>query len=145
MPNLNKFVKVYTDGACSPNPGQGAIGILILNEKSQELAAHKKFIGYTTSNGAEYHALIQGLKLAAGYCTWKVVCFSDSSIIINQLNRIWRIHNSELFELHKEVRATAEIFKEVEYRFTSRDNPYIKRADKLAREALKEGNGGING
>ena len=139
MPNLNKFVKIYTDGACCPNPGQGAIGILILNEKNQELAAHKKFLGYTTSNGAEYHALIQGLESATEYCTWKAVCFSDSSVVINQLNRIWRIRNRKLLELNKEVRATAGLFKEVEYRFTSRDNPYIKRADKLAREALKEG------
>ena len=139
MPNLNKFVKIYTDGACRPNPGQGAIGILILNEKNQELATGKKCIGKTTNNGAEYHALLQGLELALGHCTWKAICYSDSSLIINQLNHDWRIKNRELLELNKNVRATEIQFKEkVEYRFTSRDNPYIKRADKLAKEALKE-------
>ena len=139
MPNLNRFVKIYTDGACRPNPGQGAIGILILNEKDQELATYKKFIGYTTNNEAEYHALIQGLKSATKYCTWKAVCYSDSSVVINQLIRKWRIHDEKLTELNQEVRATAGIFKEVEYRLTSQDHPYIKRADKLAKEALKEG------
>jgi ribonuclease HI len=139
MPNLNRFVKIYTDGACRPNPGHGAIGILILNEKDQELATCKKCIGETTNNGAEYHALIQGLNSATDYCTWKAVCFSDSLVVINQLNRKWRIHNRELRELHKEVRVTAGIFKEVEYRHISSNSPYIKRADKLAKEALKEG------
>lgn len=139
MPNLTNVVKVYTDGACSPNPGLGAIGILILDENNQELATHKKYIGYTTNNGAEYHALIQGLELAAGHCTWKAICFSDSSLMINQLNRIWRIHNKKLVELNRIVRTTAEIFKEVEYRFVPQNNPHIKKADRLAREALKEG------
>lgn len=140
MLNLNKFVKIYTDGACRPNPGQGAIGILILNEKNQELAAHKKFIGYTTSNRAEYQALIQGLELALGKCTWKAICYSDSSLMIKQLNHRWRIRDRELLELNKNVRATEIQFKEkVDYRFTSRNDPYIKIADKLAKEALKEG------
>jgi len=140
MPNLNKFVKIYTDGACRPNPGQGAIGILILNEKNQELATCKKCIGYTTNNRAEYHALIQGLELALGYCTWKAVCYSDSSLMIDQLNHGCRIKDGELLKLNKNVRATEIQFRdEVDYRYTSQDNPYIKRADKLAKEALKEG------
>jgi len=139
MPNLTNLVKVYTDGGCSPNPGTGAIGILILDENNQELATDKQCIGDTTSNRAEYHALIEGLKLAAGWCTWKAICFSDSSLVIKQLNRNWRIRNKKLLELNKEVRLTAEVFEEVEYRFISRDNPYIKKADRLAKEALREG------
>jgi len=140
MPNLINVVKIYTDGACSPNPGLGAIGILILDENNQELATRKEYIGDTTSNKAEYHALIQGLELAVGFCTWKAICFSDSSLMIKQLNRSWRIRNKRLLKLNKEVRATAGLFEEVEYRFISRDNPHIKRADRLAKEALKEVN-----
>jgi hypothetical protein len=43
-------------------------------------------------------------------------------------------------ELNKEVRTTAGLFKEVAYKLISRDNPHIKKADRLAREALKEVN-----
>jgi len=139
MLNLNRYVKIYTDGACRPNPGQGAIGILILNEKNQELATYKKCIGKTTNNGAEYHALIQGLELATRFCTWKAVCCSDSLVVINQLNRKWRIPNKKLLALNKEVRVTAGLFREVEYWHISSSSPFIKRADKLAKEALKEG------
>jgi ribonuclease HI len=139
MPNLNKFVKIYTDGACRPNPGHGAIGISILNEKNQELIAHKEFIGYSTNNQAEYRALIKGLELAQQKCTWKAICYSDSLLVIEQLNHGYRIKDRELSKLNKNVRATEIQFRDkVEYRHISSKSPFIKRADKLAREALKE-------
>jgi ribonuclease HI len=140
MPNLNRFVKIYTDGACCPNPGKGAIGVSILNEKNIELIAHKEAIGDSTNNQAEYRALIKGLELAQEKCTWKAICFSDSLLIIEQLNHVYRIRNKELRELNKLVRATEIQFRDkVDYRHTSSNSPYIKRADKLAKEALKEG------
>lgn len=137
MPNVIDVVEVYTDGACAPNPGSGAIGAIVLDENGQERETCSEYISdETTSNRAEYKALIRGLELAAGVCTWKAICFSDSSLMIKQLNRNWRIRNKELLELNKEVRVIAGLFKEVKYRFASRDNPHIKKADRLAKEAL---------
>ena len=97
---INTYVTVYTDGACSGNPGPGAIGVVILDENNQEIITYKECIVETTNNKAEYLALIKGLELAAGICRRKVICFSDSELMIKQLNKAWRIKNKELLKLN---------------------------------------------
>ena len=42
---ITSLVKVYSDGACSGNPGPGAVGVVILDENNQELATCKECIG----------------------------------------------------------------------------------------------------
>jgi len=133
---ITNVVKVYTDGACSGNPGPGAIGVIVLDENNQELGACKECIGDTTNNRAEYRALIRGLELAAGVCRRKVICFSDNELIVKQLNRQYRIKNAELRKLCIEVQNTARLFDEVIYQYTPRTNRYLGKADKLAKEAL---------
>ncbi len=127
---------VHTDGACSGNPGPGAIGIVILDENNQEVATYKECIGETTSNRAEYHALIRGLELAAGICRKKVVCFSDSELMTKQLNKTWRIKNRELLVVNLEVNTRLKLFEEVIFQHTKRNNQYIIKADKLTKDAL---------
>ncbi len=133
---INTYVTVYTDGACSGNPGPGAIGVVILDENNQEVATCKDCIGETTNNKAEYHALIRGLELAAGICRKKVICFSDSELVVKQLNKTWRIKNKELLRLNLEVNDRVKLFEEVIFQRINRNNKYIIEADKLAKDAL---------
>ena len=133
---INTYVTVYVDGACSGNPGPGATGVVILDENNQEVASCKECIGETTNNKAEYHALIRGLEIAAGICRRKIICFSDSELIIKQLNKTWRIRNKELLKLNLEVSNRAKLFEEVIFQRINRNNRYIRKADKLAKEAL---------
>ena len=133
---INTYVTVYTDGACSGNPGPGAIGVIVLDENNQEVATCKDCIGETTNNRAEYEALIRGLKLAAGICRKKVICFSDSELLVRQLNKRWRIRNKELLELNVAVNELVNIFEEVIFQHINRNNKYTIKADKLAKDAL---------
>jgi len=133
---INTYVTVYTDGACSGNPGPGAIGVIVLDENNQEVATCKECIGETTNNRAKYKAVIQGLKLAAGICRKKVICFSDSELLVRQLNKRWRISNKELLELNVAVNELVNIFEEVIFQHINRNNKYIIKADKLAKDAL---------
>ncbi|MGB5925570.1 MAG: ribonuclease HI family protein [Dehalococcoidia bacterium] len=133
---INTYVTVYTDGACSGNPGPGAIGVIVLDENNQEVAAYKGCIGETTNNRAEYEALIKGLELAAGICRKKVVCFSDSQLLVKQLNKTWRIKNKELLKLNIEVNERVKLFEEVVFQHISRNNQYITKADRLTKDAL---------
>ena len=133
---INTYVTVFTDGACSGNPGPGAIGVIILDENNQEVATCKDCIGETTNNRAEYHALIRGLELAAGICRKKVICFSDSELMIKQLNKTWRIKNKELLKLNLEVSNRLQLFEEVVFQHSKRTNQYIIKADKLTKDAL---------
>jgi len=73
-----KKVSIYTDGACSGNPGQGGYGVvLICGENRKELSA-----GYrrTTNNRMELLAAITGLKALKYPC--EVTIFSDSKYLV---------------------------------------------------------------
>jgi len=132
------LIKLYVDGACSGNPGPGAVGIFISDDDNQELATHKECIGHTTNNRAEYHAVIKGLELALGICRKKVICHSDSELLINQINGQWKIRNAELRKLCIKVKELELLFEEVIFQRTPRENKYVTKADKLANQALFE-------
>ena len=78
-------IRVYTDGGCKPNPGQGAIGVVITDEDGKILKEHGESIGDSTNNTAEYKALLKGLDLATTHTTEAVEAFSDSRLVVNQV------------------------------------------------------------
>ena len=131
-----KEVRLYTDGGCHGNPGPGAIGVLLLDQNNAELETYKECIGHTTNNRAEYLALIKGLDLAAKHCRKTVYCFSDSELIVKQMSSQYRLKKEELRKLFHEVKDKERAFDRVVYTHVSRNNQYIKKADKLTSDAL---------
>ena len=78
-------VIVYTDGACSGNPGPGGWGaILIWNGKEKELSGGDP---QTTNNRMEMQAVIEALKALNKPCVVKI--HSDSALIINAFTQGW--------------------------------------------------------
>jgi len=76
------------------------------------------------------------LDLTAGICRKKVICFSDSELLVKQLNRVWRIKNPELLRLNVEVSNRVRLFDEVVFQRIRRQNKYISKADRLTKNAL---------
>ncbi len=78
-------VTIYTDGACSGNPGAGGWGAVLIHGN------HKKEIsGYdpmTTNNQMELTAVIKALELLKTNCN--VELFSDSAYVVNSINQKW--------------------------------------------------------
>ncbi len=80
-----KNVKVYTDGACSGNPGKGGYGaILEYNGQKKELSAG--FIS-TTNNRMEILAAVAALEALKEPCN--VVLTSDSKYLVDSVNMGW--------------------------------------------------------
>ena len=78
-------VILYTDGACSGNPGPGGWGaLLIWNGKEKELSGGEP---NTTNNRMEMRAVIEGLKALNKSCHVKI--HSDSALIVNTFNKGW--------------------------------------------------------
>ncbi|OGO76984.1 MAG: ribonuclease HI [Clostridiales bacterium GWB2_37_7] len=80
-----KEVIIYTDGACSGNPGPGGYGtVLIHNETRKELSG-----GYrdTTNNRMEMMAVIKGLEALKQPC--KVKVYSDSKYVVDAIEKGW--------------------------------------------------------
>ncbi len=78
-------VILYTDGACSGNPGPGGWGaLLIWNKKEKELSGSA---ADTTNNRMEMRAVIEGLHALTKPCHVKI--HSDSALIVNAFNQNW--------------------------------------------------------
>src|SRR4030042_3125990 len=122
-------VYLYTDGACSKNPGPGSIGVLLLENSCNELEIFKEPICHTTNNRAEYRALIKGLDLAAKHCRHTVYCYLDSELVVKQLNGVFRLKNDELRDLFHKVKDLERAFRRVEYNHVARENSNIRRGD----------------
>ena len=78
-------VTIYTDGACSGNPGPGGWGAILICENHV-----KEISGYdddTTNNRMELIAVIKALKMLKKKCN--VELFSDSAYVVNAINDKW--------------------------------------------------------
>ena len=80
-----KHVTVYTDGACSGNPGPGGWGaVLIYGEMRREMSGAE---ANTTNNRMELTAVIRGLEALKEPCI--VELYSDSKYVIDALEKGW--------------------------------------------------------
>jgi len=80
-----KELKIYTDGACSGNPGKGGYcAILIYNGKEKVVSGSEL---ETTNNRMELLAVIKGLQTLKVPCS--VELFSDSQYVIDAFNKGW--------------------------------------------------------
>ena len=78
-------ITIYTDGACSGNPGPGGWGaILMMGDVRKEISGGSE---NTTNNIMELSAVIEALKLLKRPC--KVNVFSDSAYVVNAFNQKW--------------------------------------------------------
>ncbi len=143
-----KNVEIYTDGACSGNPGVGGYcAILIYNGVEKIVKGSKQD---TTNNRMELLAVIEGLKALKQSCS--VNLYSDSAYVINAFNNGWIkewMNNSWKNSDNKEVK-NVDLWKELIslcekhlVRFIKvkghSDNEYNNRCDELAvKEYLKD-------
>ena len=141
-----KKVDLYTDGACSGNPGNGGYGaILIYKGVEKELSGGEPS---TTNNRMEIYAVIVGLRSLKECCD--VTVYSDSAYTVNAFNEGWiyswlkngwkkadgkAVQNSELWQELYSLTKTHEVrFVKVK---GHADNEYNNRCDALARGAIR--------
>lgn len=80
-----KVVEIYTDGACSGNPGPGGWGVVLLyGGHRRELSGSEP---HTTNQRMELTAAIEGLKALKHPC--RVRLYSDSAYLVNAFNQKW--------------------------------------------------------
>ena len=131
-----KTVSLYTDGACRGNPGNGGAGAVIFDYKGREVASAKRFLGKCTNNEAEYAALILGLKEALKLKCKEIRIFLDSELLVRQIGGVYRVKNSRLKELMKDVRIQLSMFDGYSIKHVLRTRNTV--ADRLANEAIDD-------
>lgn len=140
-----KEVTIYTDGACSGNPGPGGWGaVLMYGEHRKEISGGD---AHTTNNRMELTGSIEALELLKQPC--KVRLYSDSAYLVNAFNQHWianwqrngwqtsqkkPVENKELWQRLLELCRTHEVeFIKVK---GHADNAENNRCDELARAAI---------
>lgn len=130
---MREFV-IYTDGACSGNPGPAGIGFVI-KEKNKVLKEVSKSIGQATNNIAEYTALVEALCEAKKLEGELIKVFTDSQLMHRQLIGAYKVKNEVIKKLFDQVQELAGGFAHVEIAHVLREKN--KEADKLATQAIK--------
>ena len=128
-------VTIYIDGASRGNPGDAGIGILIKEPggKSREIT---KYLGTRTNNQAEYTALIEALESAKDLNGHPIRIFTDSLLVANQVNGLWKVKHAEIIPLNKKARSLFSGFDDIRIRHIPREQN--SEADKLANQAIDE-------
>jgi len=140
----SKLVTIYTDGACSGNPGPGGWGCILMYKEH-----YREYSGYvpdTTNNQMELLAAIKALEQLKFPCT--VDLYSDSKYLVNGMNQWltnwkrnnWRttlgaVKNKELWERLDELNSIHTI--RWHYVQGHASNQYNNRCDQLATGAIK--------
>jgi ribonuclease HI len=135
---------VYTDGACSGNPGPGGWANVIINENTGEETSDSGGSIETTNNRMELLGVINALKGLAP--SSRVTLYSDSKYVTDAINKDWigswkrkgwrrtegALKNSELWqELYKLLQTLDVSFKWVK---GHAGNEYNEMCDRLACE-----------
>jgi len=138
---------MYTDGACSGNPGPGGWGVVLIYKDAQkELSGYESI---TTNNRMEIFAVIAGLQVLKESC--KVSIYTDSAYVCNAFNQGWimnwlrngwktaakrDVENQDLWkELIQQIRRHDVKFFKVK---GHADNPFNNRCDTLATAEIRE-------
>lgn len=127
---------LYFDGASRGNPGDAAIGWVIVTGDGIAAEGSRR-IDPTTNNRAEYEALLAGLEAAIDYGLSEVDIRGDSELVVKQVRGEWQTNNPQLREYRIEVRSRLESFDEWSIEHVPRE--LNDRADDLANEAFAEG------
>jgi ribonuclease HI len=123
---------VYTDGACSGNPGPMGIGAVVY-KGGEILKQVGEPEGEGTNNLAEYLAVKRGLEEAIKLGADAIEVRTDSRLVVQQLSGKFRIKVPHLREIKKEIDHLTEGIA-VKYTWIAREKN--KLADKLAKDAV---------
>lgn len=131
-----KEIIIHCDGASRGNPGEAGIGVLIESENGEVLEEYYEYIGVATNNESEYKALIKSLELSTNHTRQSVKVYSDSELVVKQLNKEYKVKSKGLKPLYTRVKNLEQNFSKVKYFHVKRD--LNERADELANQALDE-------
>lgn len=128
--------QLFTDGGSRGNPGPAGIGFILTDLSGAIIEKGGRFIGNATNNVAEYSALIFGLETAIKLGISTMVCYSDSELIVRQINGQYKVKDAVLKNYHLKVKHLMGNFKSISFVSVPREKNRL--ADKLVNEVIDE-------
>lgn len=124
---------IHTDGAARGNPGPAAWSF-VLERPGQPPLEIAERLGETTNNVAEYTALVRALERALDIGLKSLAIYSDSELMVKQMNGEYAVKSAELQELNREASRLRRQFDRATIAHVRRAEN--KRADQLCNSAL---------
>lgn len=126
--------RIYTDGSCLKNPGNGGWAFIFINKNNDEIHM-SDYEENTTNNRMEMKAVIEGLQFIKN--GERCIVYSDSLLVINCATNKWkRKSNLDLWKEYDKV----SIKKTIEFTWVKghSGNAYNEKVDKMALSEAKK-------
>lgn len=127
-------VDLFTDGGSRGNPGLAGAGFVVKTPDGEVILSRGLFLGKATNNVAEYTAVREGLAAIKEMKTQSVRLFSDSELLVRQLNGQYKVKSKNLKPLFEECMELLAIFESWQAKHIFREQN--TEADTLANQAM---------
>ena len=124
----------HVDGGSRGNPGPAAAGFILTDENGKQLLSRGIFLSRATNNVAEYTALLRALDAAAQIGARQLTVFSDSELLVKQINGQYRVKSDLIRPLFEQAASLLAQFRSWQVRHVRREMNV--QADKLVNQAL---------
>ncbi|HEV8254426.1 MAG TPA: ribonuclease HI family protein [Vicinamibacteria bacterium] len=131
-----EVLHLHIDGASRGNPGEAGFGVHVATAAGTPVAELYGYLGRATNNVAEYQALLHGLRFALARGARRLHVFSDSELVVRQMNGSYRVKHPDMVPLHREAASLLARFEEAHVTHVRR--AMNREADLLANRALDE-------
>ena len=98
------MITAYIDGGARGNPGPAGYGVHVVDDQGNVLAEIYEGIGNATNNVAEYRGLLAALEWSIAHGHTRVHIKSDSLLLVQQVNGVYRIKHEGLIPLYRQAR-----------------------------------------
>ena len=127
----------HIDGGSRGNPGPAAAGFTLSDAAGTRLQAKGIVLGRATNNVAEYTGLVKALEAAAHIGAEQLTVFSDSELLVKQINGQYRVKSELIKPLFEQAVSLLGQFSSWQVRHVRREKNV--QADKLVNQALDAG------
>jgi ribonuclease HI len=135
-PASHEALHLHIDGGSRGNPGDAGFGVWVTTPGGEVVAELYGYLGRATNNVAEYQALIHALRYALALGARRVRIFSDSELVVRQVEGRYRVKHPDMQPLHREATQLMARFEEASLSHVRREQN--READRLANQALDE-------
>ncbi len=139
-PNLSTpfgYLVAHVDGGARGNPGPAGYGVVVEDEVGRPVAELSAYLGKQTNNYAEYAGLLAALSYALRHSFKAMKVYSDSELMVKQINGQYKVNHPALKELHGKAIKMIEDLEAFEINHVLREKN--READRLANLAMDRG------
>ncbi len=131
---MHEYIIIHTDGGSRGNPGPAAAAFILTDTDKNIIEGKAFFLGETTNNVAEYIGLVKALSAAKQAGAKTIEVFSDSQLLVRQINGRYKVKSSNLREHYATCSELLAEFTSWQVAHVPRDRN--KQVDTLVNQAM---------